>query len=115
MLAKTSVTHAGWFPSRVEKEKWHILPVGEVHDQPAALAGGQRRNTPWARVSGTWRGLRKIAALHRPGTQDQTRSGRRSRCSSAPLKVFRASRSDTAHGAILRGTQRSPCYVVEEN
>jgi hypothetical protein len=24
----------------VEKEKWRILPVSEVHDQPAALAGG---------------------------------------------------------------------------
>ena len=33
------------------KIKWRILPVGEVHDQPAALAGGHRRNTLWAMVS----------------------------------------------------------------
>jgi hypothetical protein len=38
-------------PYHVEKEKWRILPVGEVHDQRAALQGGHRRNTPWARVS----------------------------------------------------------------
>ena len=36
---------------RVEKEEWRILPVGEVHDQPAALAGGHRRNAPWQKVS----------------------------------------------------------------
>ena len=28
----------------VWKKKWRILPVGEVHDQPAALAGGHRMN-----------------------------------------------------------------------
>ena len=33
------------------KIKWRILPVDEVHDQPAALAGGHRRNAPWAKVS----------------------------------------------------------------
>jgi hypothetical protein len=42
----------GGVPGHVEKRKWRILPVGEVHDQPAALAGGHRRNAPWARVSG---------------------------------------------------------------
>jgi hypothetical protein len=47
----------------VEKEKWRILPVGEVHDQPAAPAGGHRRNTAWARVSGTGRELRSISWL----------------------------------------------------
>jgi hypothetical protein len=36
----------GSVPIHVEKEKWRILPVGEVHDQPAALAGGHRRNAP---------------------------------------------------------------------
>jgi hypothetical protein len=36
----------GGVPIHVEKEKWRILPVGEVHDQPAALAGGHRRNAP---------------------------------------------------------------------
>jgi hypothetical protein len=40
----------GGVPGHVEKRKWRILPVGEVHDQPAALAGGHRRNAPWARV-----------------------------------------------------------------
>jgi hypothetical protein len=45
----------GGVPSSVEKEKWRILPVGEVHDQPAALAGGHRRNTPWTNVSGSRR------------------------------------------------------------
>lgn len=41
--------------------------------------------------------LRKIAPLHRATPQDiKARCGRRSRCSSAPLQVFRASRSDTA-------------------
>jgi hypothetical protein len=38
-------------PESCGKEKWRILPVGEVHDQPAALAGGHRRNAPWAKVS----------------------------------------------------------------
>ena len=38
-------------PGSGGKEKWRILPVGEVHDQRAALQGGHRRNTPWARVS----------------------------------------------------------------
>src|SRR5438309_6639165 len=33
------------------KEKWHILPVGEVHDEHTACQGGDRRNAPWARVS----------------------------------------------------------------
>jgi hypothetical protein len=32
-------------PASGEKEKWRILPVGEVHDQRAALQGGHRRNT----------------------------------------------------------------------
>src|SRR5256885_5320581 len=41
----------GGVPRHVEIEKWRILPVGEVHDHPAALAGGHRRNAPWARVS----------------------------------------------------------------
>jgi hypothetical protein len=45
----------GRVPVLVEKEKWRILPVGEVHDQPAALAGGHRRNAPWGRVSGKLR------------------------------------------------------------
>src|SRR5438270_10713098 len=30
----------------LQKEEWRILSVGEVHDQPAALAGGHRRNAP---------------------------------------------------------------------
>jgi hypothetical protein len=29
-------------PSDVEQEKWRILPVGEVRDQPVALAGDHR-------------------------------------------------------------------------
>jgi len=37
---------SGWRPHSCGKEKWRILPVGEVHDQPAALAGGHRRNAP---------------------------------------------------------------------
>jgi hypothetical protein len=41
----------GGVPGHVEKEKWRILPVGEVHDEPAALAGSHRRNAPWERVS----------------------------------------------------------------
>ncbi len=41
----------GGVPGPVEKEKWRILPVGEVHDQPAAVAGGHRRNAPWERVA----------------------------------------------------------------
>src|SRR5437773_8503874 len=36
----------GGVPIHVEKEKWRILPVGDVDDQPAALAGGHRRNAP---------------------------------------------------------------------
>jgi hypothetical protein len=40
----------GGVPIRVEKGKWRILPVGEVHDQPVALAGDHRRNAPWRRV-----------------------------------------------------------------
>src|SRR5262245_7115766 len=51
----------GRVPRHVEKEKWRILPVGEVHDQPAALAGGPRRNAPWARVSGKMRGRRSLS------------------------------------------------------
>ena len=39
----------------VWKFGWRILPVGEVHDQPAALAGGHRRSASWARVSGKLR------------------------------------------------------------
>jgi len=31
----------GGVPIDVEKEKWRILPVDEVDDQPAALAGGE--------------------------------------------------------------------------
>ena len=38
-----------WRPESCGKEKWRILPVGEAHDQPAALAGGHRRNTPWGK------------------------------------------------------------------
>jgi hypothetical protein len=45
--------YEGGVPVRVEKEKWRILPVGEVHDQPAALAGGHRRNAPRTNVSGS--------------------------------------------------------------
>jgi hypothetical protein len=41
--------------------KWRILPVIEVHDQPAALAGGHRRNAPWARVSGKLRERRSLS------------------------------------------------------
>src|SRR6185503_11906844 len=44
---------AGRVPGLVEKETWRILPVGEVHDQPAALAGGHRRNAPWTNLSGS--------------------------------------------------------------
>src|SRR5262245_48310875 len=40
----------GGVPGHVEN-RWRILPVGEVHAQPAALAGGHRRNGPWRRVS----------------------------------------------------------------
>jgi hypothetical protein len=38
-------------PGSGGKEKWRILPVGEVNDQPAALVGGHRRNAPWGSVS----------------------------------------------------------------
>jgi hypothetical protein len=41
----------GSCPGSGGKEKWRILPVGEVDDQPAACLGGYRRNAPWARVS----------------------------------------------------------------
>src|SRR5262249_36178299 len=51
----------GRVPRHVEKEEWRILPVGEVHGQPAALAGGPRRNAPWARVSGKMRGRRSLS------------------------------------------------------
>jgi hypothetical protein len=51
-LEQPSLHTGGGVPGHVEKKKWRILPVGEVHDQPAALAGGHRRNAPWARVSG---------------------------------------------------------------
>src|SRR5438093_7167642 len=44
------VAFSGGVPGVVEKEKWRILPVGEVHDQPACQ-GGHRRNAPWTRVS----------------------------------------------------------------
>jgi hypothetical protein len=44
----------------VEKEKWRILPVGEVLDQHAACQGGHWRNAPWTNVSG------KPAAAHEP-------------------------------------------------
>ncbi len=33
-------------PGSGGKEKWRILPVGEVHNQPAAWQGGHRRNAP---------------------------------------------------------------------
>src|SRR5712691_9979583 len=42
----------GCRPDSCGKEKWRILPVGEVNNQPAACQGGHRRNAPWARVSG---------------------------------------------------------------
>jgi hypothetical protein len=45
----------------VWKKKWRILPVGEVHDQPAALAGGHRRNAPWATVPGKVRERRALS------------------------------------------------------
>jgi hypothetical protein len=47
----------------VEKEKWRILPVDEVDDQRAALAGGHRRNAPWARVSGKLRARRSLSSF----------------------------------------------------
>jgi hypothetical protein len=50
----------GSVPGHVENEKWRIHPVGEVHDQPAALAGGHRRNAPWPSVSGKPRGRRDL-------------------------------------------------------
>ncbi len=46
-----AVCATGGVPIRMEKEKWRILPVGEVHDQPAVWQGGHRRNAPWARVT----------------------------------------------------------------
>jgi hypothetical protein len=47
----------------VWKFGWRILPVGEVHDQPAALAGGHRRNAPWRSVSGKLRDRRSLSLL----------------------------------------------------
>jgi GAF domain-containing protein len=44
----------GWCPRSCGKSNG-ILPVDEVHDQPAALAGGHWGNAPWARVSGKLR------------------------------------------------------------
>src|SRR5207245_6294633 len=44
----------GGVPGDVEKGKGRILPVDEVHDQPAAQAGGHRRNAPWGSVSASW-------------------------------------------------------------
>ena len=44
IAVETMVVTRGQVPIHVELEKWRILPVGEVHDQPAALAGGHRRN-----------------------------------------------------------------------
>jgi hypothetical protein len=55
----------GGVPSHVKKEKWRILPVDEVHDHPAALAGGHRRNAPWARVSRKLRKRRTLSLLLR--------------------------------------------------
>jgi hypothetical protein len=43
--------HLGVVSPVVWKFGRRILPVGEVHDQPAALAGGHRRSASWARVS----------------------------------------------------------------
>jgi len=40
-------------PGSGGKQRWRILPVGEVPDQPAAWQGGHRRNTPWGSVSGS--------------------------------------------------------------
>jgi hypothetical protein len=51
----------GRVPIRVEKETWRILPVVEVHYQPAALAGGHRMNATWARVSGKLRARRSLS------------------------------------------------------
>jgi hypothetical protein len=45
----------------VWKIRWRILPMDEVHDQPAALAGGHRRNAPWASVSGMLRERRSLS------------------------------------------------------
>src|SRR5262249_3399128 len=59
----TRTIRTGGVPSNVEKEKWRILPVGEVHDQPAALAGGHRRNAPWRSVSGKLRDRRSLSLL----------------------------------------------------
>ncbi|HSE46252.1 MAG TPA: transposase [Gemmatimonadales bacterium] len=46
-----------------------MLPVGEVHDQRAALQGGDRRTTPWARVSRKKRGPRSLARLAQGAVQ----------------------------------------------
>src|SRR2546426_818436 len=48
---KRNDDHERSCPGSGGKEKWHILPVGEVHDQHTACQGGDRRNAPWARVS----------------------------------------------------------------
>jgi hypothetical protein len=54
--ARVVVSHnrlqAGSCPESAGKEKWRILPVGEVHDQRAALQGGHRRHTPWQGYQG---------------------------------------------------------------
>jgi hypothetical protein len=50
---------ARWVVSPIVwKFGWRILPVGEVHDQPAALAGGHRRSAPWGK------GISKPVARH---------------------------------------------------
>ena len=58
VLVDATRLYFGSCPESGGKEKWRILPVGEVHDQRAALQGGHRRNTPWARVSRKQRGRR---------------------------------------------------------
>jgi hypothetical protein len=43
----------GGVPIQVENEKWRILPVGEEHDQPAALqaaTGGTRHGEEYQQV-----------------------------------------------------------------
>src|SRR5437762_3736002 len=47
-------------PASGGKEKWRILPVGEVHDQRAALQGGHWRNKLCARVSRKMRGRESL-------------------------------------------------------
>jgi hypothetical protein len=53
-----TVEWGGSCPGSGGKEKWRILPVGEVHDQHAACQGGNRRNAPWGR------GVSKSAGVH---------------------------------------------------